>query len=44
MNLTLYQLNNLVREVIGYSLSDTYWVETELAECRESWYRKTRTH
>ena len=36
MNLTLYQLNNLVREVIGYSLSDTYWVEAELAECRES--------
>lgn len=36
MNLTLYQLNNLVRQVIDYSLSDTYWVEAELAECRES--------
>ena len=36
MNLTLYQLNNLVRQVIEYSLSDTYWVEAELAECRES--------
>ena len=36
MNLTLYQLNNLVRQVIDYSLSETYWVEAELAECRES--------
>ena len=36
MNLTLYQLNNLVRQVIDYSLSENYWVEAELAECRES--------
>ncbi|MDO4992079.1 MAG: exodeoxyribonuclease VII large subunit [Prevotellaceae bacterium] len=36
MNLTLYQLNNLVRQVVDYSLNDTYWVEAELAECRES--------
>ena len=36
MNLTLYQLNNLVRQTIEYSLCETYWVEAELAECRES--------
>ena len=36
MNLTLYQLNNLVRQVIDYSLNEAYWVEAELAECRES--------
>ena len=36
MNLTLYQLNNLVRQTIDYSLCEVYWVEAELAECRES--------
>lgn len=36
MNLTLYQLNNLVRQTIDYSLCELYWVEAELAECRES--------
>lgn len=36
MNLTLYQLNNLVRETIELTLNTSYWVEAELSECRES--------
>lgn len=36
MNLTLLQLNTLVKETIAYSMPDTYWVEAELSECRES--------
>ena len=34
--LTLYELNSLVREVIECELSNEYWVEAELSECRES--------
>lgn len=34
--LTLYELNSLVRETIETTLTDEYWVEAELAECRES--------
>ena len=33
--LSLYELNNLVREVISTTLHDEYWVETELSELRE---------
>lgn len=36
MNLTLLQLNNLVRQTIEYSMRESYWVEAELSECRES--------
>lgn len=36
MNLTLFQLNNLVREVLELSMNDSYWVEAELADCHES--------
>lgn len=36
MNLTLRQLNLLVRDVIETDLADEYWVQAELAECRES--------
>lgn len=34
--LTLYELNGLVRQVIEQTLSQEYWVEAELSECRES--------
>ena len=34
--LTLYELNNLVKEVIEYEMPDEYWVEAELSECKES--------
>ncbi len=34
--LTLYELNNLVHEVISRELSREYWVEAELSEARES--------
>ena len=34
--LTLYELNNLVREVLECEMSDEYWVEAELSECREA--------
>ena len=34
--LTLYELNNLVREVLECEMPDEYWVEAELSECRES--------
>ena len=34
--LTLFELNSLVREVLERSLDREYWVEAELAECRES--------
>lgn len=34
--LSLYELNSLVREVIECELSNEYWVEAELSECRES--------
>ena len=33
---TLRQLNLLVREAIEETLSDEYWVEAELSECREN--------
>lgn len=33
--MTLYELNQLVREVIEETLYDEYWVEAELAEVRE---------
>ena len=34
--LTLFELNNLVREVIEYEMPNEYWVEAELSECREN--------
>ena len=34
--ITLFELNQLVREVIESEMPDEYWVEAELAECRES--------
>lgn len=34
-HLTLRQLNLMVREAIEMQLPDEYWVEAELAECRE---------
>ena len=33
--LSLYELNNLVRETIAVSLTEEYWVEAELSELRE---------
>lgn len=36
MNLTLLQLNNLVRQTLEYSMPECYWVEAEVSECRES--------
>jgi len=33
---TLYELNQLVREVIECEMPNEYWVEAELSECRES--------
>ena len=33
--MTLYELNQLVREAIDAELSDEYWVEAELSEVRE---------
>ena len=33
--LSLYELNSLVREVIETTLREDYWVQAELAECRE---------
>ena len=35
-HITLYELNQLVREVIESEMPDEYWVEAELSECRES--------
>ena len=32
---TLFELNNLVREVISSTLSQEYWVEAELSEVHE---------
>lgn len=34
--LTLYELNSLVRLTLENTLSQEYWVETELSECREN--------
>lgn len=34
--LTLYELNNLVKEVLECEMPDEYWVEAELSECREA--------
>lgn len=34
--LSLLELNSLVRQVIEHTLSQEYWVEAELSECRES--------
>ncbi len=34
-SLTLYELNQLVRETIELSMPDEYWVEAELSEVRE---------
>lgn len=34
--LTLYELNNLVREVLECEMPDEYWVEAELSEFREA--------
>ena len=33
--LTLYELNNIVRELIEYEMPDEYWVEAEISDCRE---------
>ena len=35
-HITLYELNSLLREVIECEMSNEYWVEAELSECRES--------
>ena len=35
-HITLYELNSLIREVIECEMSNEYWVEAELSECRES--------
>ena len=35
MPLTLYELNELVRETIEISMPDEYWVEAEISEMRE---------
>lgn len=34
--LTLFELNSLVRQVIEGTLSQEYWVEAEVSECREN--------
>ena len=34
--LSLLELNSLVRRLIEQQMSREYWVEAELAECRES--------
>ena len=34
-NLTLYELNNLVRQSLELTMPDDYWVEAELSELRE---------
>ena len=34
-SLTLYELNQLVRETLQLEMPDEYWVETELSEARE---------
>lgn len=36
MNLTLLELNNLVRQTLEHTMHESYWVEAELSECRES--------
>lgn len=36
MNMTLYELNNLVRRSIETLMDDEYWVEAEVSELRES--------
>ena len=33
---SLFELNRLVRETIECEMSNEYWVEAELSECRES--------
>ena len=33
--LTLYELNELVRETLQTTMPDEYWVEAELSEVRE---------
>ncbi len=35
-HITLFELNRLVREVLECEMSNEYWVEAELSECRES--------
>ena len=34
-HITLFELNRLVRDSIDISMPDEYWVEAEVAECRE---------
>ena len=34
--MTLFELNRLVREAIEDSMAREYWVEAEVAECREA--------
>ncbi len=34
-SLTLYELNQLVRETLQLEMPDEYWVEAELSEARE---------
>lgn len=35
--LSLYELNSIVRDVLAMSLPDSYWVEAELSEAREAY-------
>ena len=35
-HITLFELNRLVRDSIEISMPDEYWVEAEVAECREA--------
>ena len=35
-HITLFELNRLVREAIEIEMPDEYWVEAEVAECREA--------
>ncbi len=35
-SVTLFELNSLVRETIAIAMPDSYWVEAELSEARES--------
>lgn len=35
--LSLYELNNLVKQAVRYSLSDSYWVQAELSDVRSNY-------
>ena len=36
-SLSLYELNNLVKQAVRYSLSDSYWVQAELSDVRSNY-------